>query len=190
MTAVGGVFHAAQTSAQTASHHVFERHLAVDALALGNGSHGFHHGLRTAASDVVDGEIEDGMLGNESLFALRTVFGGDIHLAPTLKLVEQQQVGGRACAKQKSHLFAKFREHFAQLEQWSDAHAATYEHHFASERATEAVAKRHHKVECFAHSCCQKRCCALASLAYEQLELISLFIYIADGDRAAEESGF
>ena len=69
---------------------------------------------------MVDGEIEDGMLGNESLFALRTVFGGDIHLAPTLKLVEQQQVACRACAKQESHLFAEFREPFAQLEQWSD----------------------------------------------------------------------
>ena len=50
--ACGGFLHATETCAQSASHHVLKRCLAIDAPTLGKTGNSHHHGLRSAGGNL------------------------------------------------------------------------------------------------------------------------------------------
>ena len=88
-----GILYAAEAGAESASHLVLERHLAVCIFLPCEPCYGKHHGLRSADAYLAEClPVPDGMVCDKAFLSLRAVFCGDVHLAYGTESVQLEEV--------------------------------------------------------------------------------------------------
>ena len=188
--ALRGLLYAAEASAHAAGHHVFERSFAAHAQFGRHAGHSLHHWVRAAGGDLVEALVlEYAMVGDEALFACRSVLGGDQYLAQLAKFFQFKQVALAAGAQQEGGLCAHSHDLLTEIEQGSNAYAAADEQPFVLRRLRhgESIAQGKHAVERVALVERGQVARALADGGHQEPQLVAVVIDQIDGDRAAEE---
>ena len=92
------------------------------------------------------------MVGNETLFACRTIFGGYQNTTCAFEKVHLQQVGCCACAQQECGLRTHFLDFLPQKEHRRHANATANEQETLVGRCGkgERIAQWKHAIKCFA----------------------------------------
>ena len=123
----GILLHTAQTRAQTASHHIFERGFTRRSALTCILRHRLHHGLRTTRGYVIElFALQQTVLGYEPLFSCRRILGSYEHSAVFCEIVKLQNVPGRTSAKQESRFHIALQQFLAQIEQRSRANSPAH----------------------------------------------------------------